>query len=166
MAAKNWRKGFTLVEMMVTISVLAIVGSIAIPSLGRLQDRGRAQSYIRALAGDITLARIRATSGEQLTPGVNSRSGGLRVDTERSYQVYLTDTTDGTSAAPAVIRVVEIPEEINVTITSPAPGESVRFRSNGTLVFGSPAEIQVHDAAENKTYRLEISLTGTVRIVN
>ena len=56
----NRYKGFTLIELMVTIVVLAIIATIAIPNLANLIDSNRARSQVNTYRDMLTLARAEA----------------------------------------------------------------------------------------------------------
>lgn len=55
-------RGVSLVEAMVTLAVLAIVATIAVPSLARLLDTRRLNAAAHALATDLQLARTDAVA--------------------------------------------------------------------------------------------------------
>jgi prepilin-type N-terminal cleavage/methylation domain-containing protein len=60
-------QGFTLVELMVCLSVLGIMASFAIPSWQRLQERSRVEAARDQLMNDLQTARVRALQrGEKL----------------------------------------------------------------------------------------------------
>lgn len=53
-------QGFTLIELMVTISVLAILVTIGMPNLQRFIQNSRLQSQSASLVGDLNYARAEA----------------------------------------------------------------------------------------------------------
>lgn len=55
-------RGFTLVEAMVTLAVLAIVAALAVPGLAQLLDTRRLNAAAHALATDLQLARTDAVA--------------------------------------------------------------------------------------------------------
>lgn len=57
-AKTNSRRGFTLIELMVTIAILAIIASLVAPALGTFVSR----SAMRGVSADFTLAMQRARS--------------------------------------------------------------------------------------------------------
>jgi prepilin-type N-terminal cleavage/methylation domain-containing protein len=64
-------QGFTLLELLVCLSVLTVMASLAIPSWQRLQERSRVEAARDQLVNDLQNARVRAMQqGEalQLTP--------------------------------------------------------------------------------------------------
>jgi type IV fimbrial biogenesis protein FimT len=52
--------GFTLLELVVTLAVLAVLGMLALPSLGQRVDRARLAGAAELLAADIADARFEA----------------------------------------------------------------------------------------------------------
>jgi len=55
------QSGFTLVELIVVVSIILIVGGLSIPSLSRTIDNSRLKSATQMLAASYQDARIRAT---------------------------------------------------------------------------------------------------------
>ncbi len=56
-SGRNKTAGFTLVELLVTLSIVAILTVIAIPSFGGLADQVRLSGAVRTLASDLRMAR-------------------------------------------------------------------------------------------------------------
>jgi len=67
-------RGFTLLELVITVSVLALVATLALPSLGSTVERSRLKAAAESLASDLAEARFEsARRGQPLqldvTPG-------------------------------------------------------------------------------------------------
>ena len=67
-------RGFTLIELAITLAVMAVLGAIALPSVGASLERQRLHATAQALAADIAEARFEAARrGQSLhvqpTPG-------------------------------------------------------------------------------------------------
>lgn len=69
------QRGFTLIEAMVTIAILAILLGIAVPSFDMLINRNRAQSTGKQLVAVLQYARAQAQIGRQPVR-VTPRSSG------------------------------------------------------------------------------------------
>jgi type IV fimbrial biogenesis protein FimT len=57
--------GLTLIELVITLAILAILVGLAVPSFAARVDRGRLQRAAETLAGDISEARFEATRRAQ-----------------------------------------------------------------------------------------------------
>lgn len=108
-------KGFTLIELMVTIAVLAIAIAIAAPNFSKMIVRNQAESQRSALVGAFNLARseaIKRAKDIQVVPINSSWTNGWQVK-------------DGTE----VLR--EFPALKNASVTSAVT--SVTYNSRGRL---------------------------------
>lgn len=73
-------RGFTLIEMMISIAILAIVGAIAVSSLVQFRGVVRERQYERSLAlAQRQLARLRQAPFETLPPEVVKVGPGGRI---------------------------------------------------------------------------------------
>jgi type IV fimbrial biogenesis protein FimT len=71
------RRGFTLVEVMVTLAVLAIVAASAVPGLAHVLDTRRLNAAAHALATDLQLARTDAVARNRvLRLGIQASATG------------------------------------------------------------------------------------------
>lgn len=76
-------RGFTLIELMVTVVVLAILITLAVPAFQGMQERKRVSALATLLAADIHLLRSEAVK----------RSANVRlVVSEEGYRIALGDT--------------------------------------------------------------------------
>lgn len=69
--AQPQRQGFSLIELLVTLAVLIILISTAMPALAEFIDRQRASAYLRQFSQHLAYARVAATSSNlpvQLCP--------------------------------------------------------------------------------------------------
>jgi len=70
---KAFTKGFSLVELMVTVAVLGVITAIAIPSFSEILDSSKRASVAGELASDFALARTEAARrGKRVTVCVSS----------------------------------------------------------------------------------------------
>ena len=68
--------GFTLVELMVTVVLIALLAALSVPSINRVMERSDARSAARSVANRMRVARDQALSrGEVVLVGVDTQSG-------------------------------------------------------------------------------------------
>ena len=100
-------RGLTLVELLVVIAVIAIVSTIAYPSLQNLVRDGRVVSQANELAAMITYAHSQATQGIPqitlgITPGAPWSASLTRLDEDTNTNIVLREmATANTSLATA-----------------------------------------------------------------
>ena len=61
------RRGFTLTEVVVTLSILGIMAAISVPSYFSWLPRHRLQTSVRQIYDDMNLAKIRAVKDNRIT---------------------------------------------------------------------------------------------------
>ena len=71
--------GFTLIELMVTLSVLAILITLALPSMRQIVESQRVRSAASDIASDLVIARneaVKRGNDVQLAPSLTGWAGG------------------------------------------------------------------------------------------
>ena len=71
--------GFTLVELMVTIAVFAIIVSLAVPSMQQIVSSQRVRAVASDIASDLVIARneaVKRGDNVQLAPAASGWAGG------------------------------------------------------------------------------------------
>ena len=91
------RQGFTLVELMITLVILAVLAAIAVPSMRELIARKRVEGVANELASDLRYLR-----SEQIERGgrINRRMGirfSISSNGDTCYVLYEEDTAFGAS---------------------------------------------------------------------
>ena len=77
--------GFTMIELMVVVSLVAILGAVATPSFKRMVDQNRIASQVNRFVGDLQFARSEAV--KRGTPvSVCPSSDGLQCDDTDMWQ--------------------------------------------------------------------------------
>ena len=95
------RRGFTLVELMITVSVIAILGLVVAPGIFAYIPKYRVDRAAKALAVEMSLARMRAIA--------RNRTHHVAFDpSAQTVTVYQDDDNDW-STANTVVKTISIP---------------------------------------------------------
>ena len=169
-------KGFTLIELMVTVALVAILMAVAVPSVTTFQRNAQLTSFSNTLLSAINAARgeaMKRGKSAMVVPvdGSNWSSGWVVfVDLDRS-QAFI-ETSDFTilkrEAPPSYL-------EITATGTAAASPPYIMFDASGyakTKAGGFPGNqsfnIKRNDASGAdefaQTRRIKIASTGRVRL--
>jgi general secretion pathway protein H len=142
----EWRaigaRGFTLLELIVVMLVLAVVAGLAMPTVGRSVDAVRARAEVAGVSALFRHAREQAIALRRVHAVV--------VDPERrEVRVVAGDETRRTRALPAGVLVE----------TSPPSTHTVRFEPHGGSTGG-----EVRLVTGSAAYRITVEpVTGRVR---
>ena len=151
---RNFRTGFTLVEMIATTSLMAILAAAAIPAMGRISALQQS-SVVARLTEDLRTIRARSVSTGLPTflrlnsAGSPSAWSLLRLPTPSSSYATALTVTDPSTGAPAAgptpgtaVVLLSVPQQ--TAIGFDARGRPIA--TNGT-VLTSDTSIQIGSAA-------------------
>ncbi len=109
--SKQW--GFTLVEVMVSIAVIAVIVVFAFPAMQLMQANSRMASVANDLAADLKNARSRAiVTRSNITFSANT--GGWSNGWSASFQVNQSDSSNQ-KVSVLVLEKLQLPAGISVT---------------------------------------------------
>lgn len=156
-------KGFTVVELVAALAVIAIFASMSVPLLQRSSRRVMLRRTAQAMVADVAEARGLAAAGARRgTPWSSTdrtRSTVLEINDDHSYVVAADrDMTD--DGDEIVVATVQLPT--NLRILSPSPGTMMRFRANGTVI--APFDIVLQDRESRASYTVVVSSGGLARV--
>ncbi len=149
-------KGFTLVEVVITLTVASILVALAAPSLWQLFGQNRLTSQTNELIADINLSRSeavkRVTTAGVCATAVNGTSCSGS-NWANGWMVYYTDPSTS-----AVVVLRQHQQLIgNTTLTSAA--NSIVYTRDGIVSSGS-GNYDLCDTKLHKFRRINVSTTG------
>ena len=152
----NRNQGFTLIELMVTLFLLAVFISIAIPALSGLADRSRQQALRQSLGTAIQTARAAAVLNRETIEICGSNDGATcNADWTNSWLIR-------SVSAGRALSIMQTPEASGLHWKG--LGGSIRFRSTGTTPLSNDTFYQCY---ENETaWQLKLSRQGRLRLTS
>ena len=123
--------GFTLVELLITLTIFVILASVGIPSMKSTYDHIRANNGIRDIQQGLTFARSYAVSYGASVSMCANNNGTCGSDWSKGYLVYVSDTAgailQGESGNDGILKVHEGFDD----------GDFVKYSDGNRVIFNS-----------------------------
>lgn len=167
--------GFTLIELMVTLAVAAVVLGIGIPSFNQTMRNNSSSALGSEMAGALNYARSEAIKRAKRVSICSSNDGASCLaanNWKQGWLVFVDNAAADNTAAPTVGTVLRYWSDINpqavisVQHRGATPGDVsfVRFNSSGALArvdaFGRRISARVTDCKGDAAVRIDVGLAG------
>ena len=159
-------RGITLIELLMTLAVIAILLAAAAPAFGNLIQGGHAQSSRSALVTALNTARIFAvskTANVVVCPSPDQQYCGHTTEWQHGWLVFLDSDRDGARGDDEELINVAGVQPDGVAIRSTAGRVRVSYRPDGSSA-GSNVSLTVCDhRGAGEATSLVINNAGRVR---
>lgn len=166
--------GFNLLELMITIAILAIVLAISFSFDGNLLQRNRAESFLQELQRNIAFARVKATAADEIVILCPAPPANIQARTPFACQddwatnrisVFVDRDKNGTfSNGDTIHRTMEVVDGNDTMVfknkDQPA-GNRLRFDSSGLLSGSNAGNFTYCPGDDNNNQQLSVSTAGT-----
>jgi type IV fimbrial biogenesis protein FimT len=151
-------RGFTLIELMVTIAVIALLAAVAAPAMVTLMNSNRLSSSAGELAAALQLARAEAIR-RSATVTVCGSADGATCTNGASWDNWLVLGTNNMDDTTEVIRSGNMSRTLQIS----GPAAGVSFNSAGTIPAGANLTVCIptDQPADNQRV-LTVMLSGAV----
>lgn len=158
-------RGFTLLELLISIAVAAILLAIAVPSYRSVVQRNSIAANVNDLVGDLNYARSEAvTRGQDVY--ICSSTDQLKCNGGENWSsgwvVYAATDPSTSSPVPTPDNRLRVRGRTTVDFELAANGDSLRFNSSGFAMAGSTFTAKASDVP--RTTEISVAATGRVEI--
>jgi len=172
-----WRcvKGFTLLEMMVSISIIALITAIFLVNYHSTNQVTSFANALQKLSSDIRVAQNNSLGSKDFNGTVPRGGWGAHFNMASSsqYIIFADINGNGQYDAGEEYQITNFAQNVGISSTSPAgPLLDITFRPpdpttlfNGTSTI-SNAAVNIKDTVNNLSKTVEVNFLGMIDLVN
>jgi type IV fimbrial biogenesis protein FimT len=157
--------GFTILELMITLAIVAIVTSLAIPSLSQFIKNDRLVTQINTLVSHLAYARSEAvTRNQQVVICARGSDTSCGSDWKEGWLLFVDDGNGSLDiGTDTILRVQQTLEGQNLLFSSALIGNSVIYDYRGFASDSNGTFLLCDDRGQDFQKVISISNTGRVR---
>jgi type IV fimbrial biogenesis protein FimT len=157
MQSKRRDSGFTMMELVMTMAIVVILGTIAVPGFKFVTTSNRIATEVNGLLGDIQFARSQAVKeGFSVTICTStSGTGCTNTDWELGWIVFLdTNSNKAVDVGEAIIRTQPAFGGTDTFVATPNTFQALTFNRMGYAPTGASTAINItlHDLTSNTNW--------------
>jgi type IV fimbrial biogenesis protein FimT len=152
------KKGFTIAEVLVTISILAIMATISIPTFISWLPTHRLQTSARQIYDDLNLAKMEAVK-RNTDVCIRFNMGN------NTYRVFVDADSDGAYTSPPDTSLKDkVTLENDVNITNISFGNTIGFNNRGMVATAAVGDIRLTNPS-GIIMRITVINSGNISIL-
>lgn len=162
--------GFTLVELMITLAVAAILLTIATPSYIALTANNKAATEANKLLYAINLTRSEAVKRGSVvslcarkSPRTNPETCAASTDWSTGWLMF-TDTTGTAGSFDGTDSLIQVWEDLSGNPTLTSTVNNLQYQPTGTLNSAASFSLSYTDCTGDNLRSIAISLTGRAAV--
>ncbi|SIS85230.1 GspH/FimT family pseudopilin [Neptunomonas antarctica] len=153
-------RGFTLIELMVTVSILAILTTVAIPGFSDLIRNTQAKALANGMVTALQFARSEAVKRNQQ---VNVCPGGVIVGCTAAPGTWVDGWVVYVNGTATALRTWDAPEGVVVIDQTGADAE-ISFLGTGRVNVATQIEASLSDCSGNEKRIIDVTAIGRVSL--
>jgi len=156
--------GFTMVELMIVIVVIAILSAIAVPNIISWLPNYRLKAAARDMISNFQKAKMEAVKRNrdviiQFTPGAYAASGQVG-----SYRIFVDDNSDGNfTAGERVLAQVNMPKNVSLYSANFSATTTTGYNSRGLPWNNRRGSVEIRNN-KSRYYKASLSSAGHVKL--
>jgi prepilin-type N-terminal cleavage/methylation domain-containing protein len=123
------QRGYTLIELLVSVVIIGLAAAIAIPYFGKIANRQKLISAAHEIQSSLLAARMRAVRANQKTSLVFTAASG----TEANHHLDTVVPDNSPAPTPTPVNYGLLPANAFAFVTTPTNGK-VTFSSEGRMI--------------------------------